>query len=229
MTANWLNPPDYMSAIRAGAGLGLQLRQQDLSEAEAERRAQEAADSLRLHYDQLTGLDQRAQQAVAARQQSAAASLALRAEQARMNEAYKQSLAENQATARAIAQGHLDVARQREAREAKRLELAPDKSVQHVGNKIVKVNPDGSIKELYDATGLDPVERIKLSAAYHAKFNPLIAPEDKTDALQVIKDFESKKSKPSNGVTLQDKKTGAKFLYQGDASEVPADEFDVIE
>lgn len=81
--APWLAPLDFLGAARAGAQAGLAAREQDIQQSQS-------ADRLQLAYDTLASQEKRAAQATQARQQLAAASLALRGQQMDMLNQYRQ-------------------------------------------------------------------------------------------------------------------------------------------
>lgn len=93
--APWLTPPNFLAAMQAGAQLGLGVRRQDEEESQA-------GDRLRLAYDQLAANERRAHEAVMARQESAKAALALRAQQMSALESYRQSMIEERKQADAL-------------------------------------------------------------------------------------------------------------------------------
>lgn len=86
--APWLIPPDFVGAMRAGAQLGLEQRQQDIAQSEA-------ADRLRLAYDQLASEEQQRARETQSRMDLAKASLALRGQQMDATQAYRAGLLEN--------------------------------------------------------------------------------------------------------------------------------------
>lgn len=200
-SAPWaFQPPDYIGASRAGAGLGLQ-------RAQLETGANEAADRLRLSYAQLAS--QNAQHAAGVQGQMAerAAALALRqAEDANMG---------------LFRQGELaDKARRTDLMEstaAARLKAGPAKKFFHVGNGLYAVSPDSTVDTLLKPpAGTDPYSKLRyadllrqrnhfqtglMSPAVDEKLKPAL----KTQLDEVekqIKDFE--KSQGGNAASSLD-------------------------
>lgn len=84
---SWVNPPNFLEAIRAGASTGLSLRQQDTQE-------RDTADRLRLAYDQLQSQERRAAQAAQMKLELQQQNLGMKAQQLASQDQYRQSLAE---------------------------------------------------------------------------------------------------------------------------------------
>lgn len=79
---SWNQIPNFLEAIRAGAGLGAQLRGQDIAESEA-------GDRLQLAYDQLATQEREASERARLAHENQRAALALRAEQQSSMEQYR--------------------------------------------------------------------------------------------------------------------------------------------
>lgn len=90
--APWLQPPNFIGAMQAGAQAGLAVRKQAESEGSA-------ADNLRLAYDQLAANERRAHEATLARTEASKAAMALRAQQASAMQQYQQGLLAEKAKA----------------------------------------------------------------------------------------------------------------------------------
>lgn len=115
--APWLTENNPLDLMRAGASLGLQLRQQNQSEANA-------ADVLRLHQDQLMEQDRRAREALDERKGEAAARLGQASAQLALQAGHYKDAKQMQTAAQALTKSHYDAMESVAERRQKALEDA---------------------------------------------------------------------------------------------------------
>jgi hypothetical protein len=83
-------------------------------------------------------------------------------------------------------------------RRKTRLAAYGDKRIQHVGNKLVRINDDETITELFDSTGLSPEDRFLMSNAYRMIYNVNATAEDKAKAQAEVDAIRAKRSPSGN-------------------------------
>ncbi len=137
--APWTVAPDFLGAMRAGTSAGLEMRQQNMQESQA-------ADRLRLAYDQLASEEQQRAQESQNKLELAHASLALKGEQMDALNNYRQGLLQNQE------QRMTDLASYREKEiAAKQAAAEMARRNIHFGpnGEVLKYNPeDGSVQQI---------------------------------------------------------------------------------
>lgn len=136
--APWLIPPDFIGAMRAGAQAGLEQRGQDIG-------ASEAADRLKLAYDQLASEEQQRAKETQSRMDLAKASLALRGHQMDMLGQYRQGMIAN------AQQRMQDLAdyRGKELEQKAALAEMSKRNIHFAPNgEVIRVNDDGSVETL---------------------------------------------------------------------------------
>lgn len=122
-------------------------------------------------------------------------------------------------SAKALERHNLTTESQRDREQAFREEqakIAPDKSIRHVGNKVVKVNPDGTVTELFDASNLNPMDRLEAAAAYRLLYGEYSSAKDKERAKDVINRLRSGSGKSASILDLPDTEDALKAgqIYQ---------------
>ncbi len=90
--APWLVPPNFLDAIRSGAGTGLQARGEDLRQREQDIQQAQAADRLQLAYDTLAQQERVRSKEAAEKLALAKATLALRGSQADLLNQYRMKM-----------------------------------------------------------------------------------------------------------------------------------------
>ncbi len=160
---SWLNPSRFIDASQAGAALGL-------GRARMLTDANEAAGRLGLGYAQLGQQAGEAAMRLAAAREEAAARMAQAGAENERQAAFQnaglalrergQAFDEQQAAAKALLPEPLKTA--------------------HIGDSLIQVNPDGSIKKLFDATSskLPPLVKEQYNAAQRAKQSAAQALQD---------------------------------------------------
>lgn len=157
MIPSWLQGTDVIGAMSRGASAGLSARSEDDSE-------RNAADRLRLAYDQMAQEERRQSQAAQIHQQQTAAALLLKKQQAEMLNTYRQGELATRSAAQALQAKHFDeLKRHNMAMEGKpRLHNVP-------GVGLVQEDVDGNVDVVMPAKDKAETERQKdqsiLSAA----------------------------------------------------------------
>lgn len=144
----WLTPPNFLGAMEAGASTGLRARQQDIEEYQA-------ADRLKLAYDQLAKQERVASMQALAKQKQGEAALALRAAIAQQGMDLRERSLQQQGDLRSRA---LDLQQQQQG-SLLDLKKSEDQTRQdefkarmEQGNR--RINPDGTV------TVYDPVTKL---------------------------------------------------------------------
>lgn len=146
---SWLNQPNFLGAMEAGASTGLRARQQDIEEYQA-------ADRLKLAYDQLAKQERVASMQALAKQKQGEAALALRAAIAQQGMDLRERSLQQQGDLRSRA---LDIQQSRLDSEGKSKDYGEPQTMDlGDGNKFIyrKGSPGGHLLTSKDEKGLTP-------------------------------------------------------------------------
>lgn len=173
--APWLQPTDVLGAMSRGAQLGLAQRSQWDTEAREQSQEAQAADRLRLAYDQMAMEERRASEAAQARQQQASAALLLRKQEAEMLNEFRKGELARSAAAQALQAQHFD--------ELKRHNMALEGKPRYhnvSGVGLVQENPDGTVKTVMPSGPKEMTEgeKTRLGLAGLNLLDPKGLPED---------------------------------------------------